>query len=157
MKKLINLIILIFILTITSCSKDNNYKYKDGKIYCNTLKRWILYQPISRFDGNFSEYNTIKFEGTIKEILPPIGFWSGTISAHQGVVYKIDKIIVGKITNSKIVIYHLLLPTIYCNYKEPFLSKYIFKIGNRLFIRAKNKYYFQYTIDDNAYNIKIII
>jgi len=105
----------------------------------------------------FSQQNeAAAFEGVVLERLPSPGFWAGFFSSFQGIRYKVTRVLAGPVTDGEIVVYHVLVGPPLCEKDEPVLSKAIFKVGNRLRVKAERTPAGDYVSWEQASNVTVL-
>ena len=113
----------------------------------------IIPQPKDAFSGK----NTpVVFEGVVRERLEPPGHWSGAFAAWQGVRYHVDLVVSGPMELGDVIVYHAVVGPPLCEPDKPELSRSIFRVGQKLRVKAERTPAGDFVVWEQAENVRII-
>jgi hypothetical protein len=99
----------------------------------------------------------VEFEGVVLERLPSPRIWSGVLATFQGIRYRVDKVLAGPTKPGDQIVYHVLVGPPLCESGEAILSQRIFKVGQRLHVRAERTPAGDYVGWENADSVLILL
>ncbi len=110
-------------------------------------------QPRRAFEGKNVR---IEFEGVVLERLSSPKIWSGGFATFQGIRYSVAKVISGPMKPGEHIVYHVLVGPPLCERDEPVLSYRIFKVGQRLRVKAERTPAGDYVGWEKANSVRIL-
>lgn len=109
------------------------------------------------FSVEKSERQPVEFAGVVVTRLASDHFWCGYSASYQGVRYQIERVIAGPMqVGETVVVFHALVGPPLCEADEPILSKEIFKVGQRLRIKAERTKAGEFVGWEQADNAKVL-
>ena len=132
MKK-IYLVILMFMFSVMAASA-NDLQVKSVGVSWDTSPKNV--QPLGpRHEENHANESEVVFEGVVLERPYGPGIWPGILDTYQTVKFEVKKVISGPVEEKQVdVIFSLASPL--TEKGSPEVSKTLFKVGNKLKIRA---------------------
>ena len=94
-------------------------------------------EPIRHPLNMMSPRIPVVFQGVVVERLHSDGSWCGYAATFQGIRYRAEKIESGPLKTGEVVVFHALVGPPLCEPDTPELSRTIFKVGQRLRIKAE--------------------
>jgi len=97
----------------------------------------------------------VVFVGTVVRRLESPGFWAGYMASFQGVVYRVEKVESGPMKPGEQTVFHVLVGGPLCE-DTPIVSRKIFRVGQRLKIKAERTSFGDYVGWEQAENVEIV-
>jgi hypothetical protein len=87
----------------------------------------------------FSQPRTpVAFQGVVLERKKSDGYWSGVLEAYQAVRYRVESVESGPMApTGEVLVFHALVGPPLCEADVPELSQAVFKVGQRLHVKAE--------------------